>query len=151
VKLKFKNADVIIAFLASLMIEFQIINNLSILALKNRYLSKKELWKNIRTSLRYVLICDGVNGYLCCFVLTTSCITWESREMQSSTLPGKNHFMEKLTQKVTFILLEILKKTWFYYPKQHFGMKKMIKGKFWTPFKIYSRLMTSSLNTKTDI
>ena len=119
--MKLQNADAIIVFLASLMITFQIINNLSILALKNRYLSKKELWKNIRTSLRYVLICDGVNGYLCCFVLT-SCITWESREMQPSTLPGKNHFMEKLTQKVTFILLEILKKTCFYYPKQRLGI-----------------------------
>jgi len=58
------------------------------------------LWKNIRTSLRYVLICDGVNGYLCCFVLTACCISWETREMQSSTLPWKNLFMKKLQKKV---------------------------------------------------
>jgi len=93
------------------MIKFQIMNNLSILALKNRYLLKKKLLKNIRTSLRYVLICDGGNGYLCCFVPTTSCITWETREMQSSTLPGKNLFMKKLQKKRKILLLEILKKT----------------------------------------
>jgi len=46
------------------------------------------------------MICDGVNGYLFCFVLTTSYISWENREMQSSTLPGKNLFMETLQQKV---------------------------------------------------
>jgi len=60
-----------------------------------------------------VLICDGVNGYLCCFVPTTSWISWETREMQASTLPGKNLFMKKLQQKVTFFLHEILKKTLF--------------------------------------
>jgi len=48
--------------------------------------------------------------------------------MQSSTLPGKNLFMEKLQKKVTFFLHEILKKTWFYYPELHFGMKKIFKA-----------------------
>jgi len=47
-----------------------------------------------------VLICDGDNGYLCCFVLTASWISWETREMRSSTPPGKKHFMEKQQQKV---------------------------------------------------
>jgi len=57
------------------------------------------------------LICDGVNGYLCCFVLTPSWISWETREMQSSTLPGKNLFMEKLQEKVKKKIHEILKQT----------------------------------------
>jgi len=59
------------------MIEFQIINKLSILALKNRHLLKK-LWENIRTSLRYVLICDGMyTSDLCTFAVIDTTISIE--------------------------------------------------------------------------
>jgi len=78
-------------------------------------------WQYWQSSLKYLLICDGVYDYLCCFVLTTTCISWENREIQSSTLPGKSLFIGKLQKEYNFFTWDAYKDLFLLsYPKDNF-------------------------------